>query len=63
MHGKFISYNFVGGLAWVMIFLMSGFFFGNIPFVKDNFRYVAVGIILVSVVPMGWEMRKGKDNR
>lgn len=57
-YGKFISYNFVGGLAWVTIFLMSGFFFGNIPFVKDNFHYVALGIIFVSVVPMVWEMRK-----
>ena len=59
-YGKFISYNFVGGLAWVTAFLMAGFFFGNIPIVKDNFHYVAVGIILVSVVPMVMEMRKEK---
>lgn len=57
-YGKFISYNFVGGLAWVTAFLMAGFFFGNIPFVKENFHYVALGIVLVSVVPMVWEMRK-----
>ncbi len=57
-YGKFISYNFFGGLAWVTIFLMSGFFFGNIPFVKENFHYVALGIIFVSVVPMVMEMRK-----
>lgn len=57
-YGKFISYNFFGGLAWVTVFLMSGFFFGNISFVKENFHYVALGIIFVSVVPMVWEMRK-----
>jgi membrane-associated protein len=59
-YGKFISYNFFGGLAWVTLFLMSGFFFGNIPVVKDNFHYVALGIVLVSVVPIGVEMWKGK---
>lgn len=57
-YGKFISFNFFGGLAWVTIFLMSGFFFGNIPFVKENFHYVALGIVVVSVVPMILEMRK-----
>lgn len=57
-YAKFISYNFFGGLAWVTIFLMAGFFFGNIPIVKDNFHYVALGIVLVSVVPIIMEMRK-----
>ncbi len=57
-YGKFISFNFFGGLAWVTAFLMGGFFFGNIPIVKENFHYVAVGIILVSVVPIVLEMRK-----
>lgn len=57
-YGKFISFNFFGGLAWVTAFLMAGFFFGNIPFVKDNFHYVALGIVLVSVVPIVMEMRK-----
>ena len=59
-YGKFILYNFVGGLTWVTAFLMAGFFFGNIPLVKDNFHYVALGIVLVSVVPIGMEMRNGK---
>lgn len=57
-YGKFISYNFVGGLVWVTTFLMAGFFFGNIPIVKDNFHYVALGIVLFSVVPIVLEMRK-----
>ena len=57
-YAKFISYNFFGGLTWVSIFLFSGFFFGNIPIVKDNFHYVALGIVVVSVVPIVLEMRK-----
>lgn len=59
-YGKFLSYNLVGGLVWVSLFLGTGYFFGNIPFVKENFELVAVGIILVSVVPIGLEMVKKK---
>lgn len=59
-YGKFISFNFFGGLAWVTAFLMAGFFFGNIPIVKDNFHYVALGIVLVSVVPIVLELKKKK---
>lgn len=60
-YGKFLSYNLVGGLVWVSLFLGTGYFFGNIPFVKENFEFVAVGIILVSVLPMAvewWKSRK-----
>lgn len=59
-YGKFISYNLIGGLLWVTLFMGTGYFFGNIPFVKDNFEFVAIGIILVSVVPIGLEMVKKK---
>jgi len=59
-YGKFLSYNLVGGLVWVTLFLGTGYFFGNIPFVKENFEYVAVGIILVSVVPIVLEAIKAK---
>jgi len=51
-YGQFISYNFVGGISWVLVATMAGFFFGNIPFVKDNFSLVVLGIVGVSVVPM-----------
>lgn len=61
-YGRFISFNFFGGLAWVTLFLLGGYFFGNIPFIKENFHYVVVGIILVSVVPIGIEWWKGKRN-
>ena len=48
---KFLSYNIVGGLMWVAVCLFSGYFFGNIPFVKKNFTVVLLGIIFVSVLP------------
>lgn len=62
-YGKFLSYNAIGGFVWVTLMLMSGYFFGNIPFVKNNFHYVVVVIILVSVVPIGIEWLKGRKKR
>jgi membrane-associated protein len=54
----FLTYNLIGGLTWVTLFLMGGFLFGNIPFVKDNFHYVVIIIVLISVVPIVWGMMK-----
>ncbi|MEP7136378.1 MAG: DedA family protein [Chloroflexota bacterium] len=56
----FITYNFVGGIVWVLLFTLTGFFFGNIPFVQKNFEFVIIAIILVSVVPMGIEWWKAR---
>lgn len=51
-YGQFLSYNVIGGLAWVLVATLAGFFFGNIPFVKENFSLVVLGIVFVSIVPM-----------
>ena len=51
-YGYFISYNVIGGIAWVTLFTLAGYLFGNIPFVQHNFSLVVIAIILVSVVPM-----------
>lgn len=48
---RFIAYNVIGGVAWVAIFAFLGFFFGGQPFVQDNFSFVVIGIILISVLP------------
>ena len=48
---KFLSYNVVGAGLWVLLFCVAGFFFGNIPFVKDNFSIVIIAIILISLLP------------
>ncbi len=59
-YGRFITYNAVGGISWVTIFLSLGYFFGNIPFVKANFEIVILGIIFVSVLPMFIEYLKAR---
>jgi len=51
-YGKFISFNIIGGIGWVLLVTLAGFFFGNIPVVKDNFSTVIIAIILISIAPM-----------
>jgi membrane-associated protein len=51
MYSRFIVYNITGGIAWVLIFVLGGYFFGNIPFVKKNFSLVIFAIIIISVLP------------
>ena len=53
-YARFQAYNFAGGIAWVVAFIWAGYFFGNIPFVKDNFGFVTIGIIVVSLIPVAW---------
>jgi membrane-associated protein len=50
-YGKFISYNVIGGIAWVALFTFGGYFFGNLPIVKENFSFVILAIIFISVLP------------
>lgn len=62
-YGQFLTYNVVGGLLWVSLFTFGGYFFGNLPFVKENFHYAIVGIIVISVLPAVYEyMRHKKDH-
>lgn len=57
-YGYFIIYNVFGGLLWTGLFLGAGYFFGNLPFVKDNFSLVILGIVIVSVLPAVVEVIK-----
>ena len=59
-YSKFIRYNIIGALAWVLLLTYLGCWFGNLPMVKDNFGKVGIGIIVVSVLPMMIEMIKAK---
>ena len=48
---RFISYNIVGGVSWICLFLLAGYYFGGIPAVKRNFTLVIIAIIIISVMP------------
>jgi len=65
---RFISYNIVGGIAWIAAFVYVGYFFGNLPMVKRNFTLVIMAIIFISVLPGIYEfirqrMESSKNNR
>lgn len=51
-YGIFLTYNLVGGILWVVGITLAGYFLGNIPWIRDNFEKVVIGIILVSVLPI-----------
>jgi membrane-associated protein len=57
-YGRFLTYNVVGGILWVGIFVFAGYYFGNIPFVRDNFTVVIIAIIIISVLPGVFEFTK-----
>ena len=57
---KFISFNAIGGILWVTIALFAGYFFGNIPLIKDNFSIVVLGIVVISVLPLVFTFIKSK---
>jgi membrane-associated protein len=48
---RFILFNVTGGVAWVVLFVLSGYYFGNIPFIRSNFSLVIIAVILISLVP------------
>lgn len=60
---KFIAYNVIGGLAWVALFSFLGYFFGNLPIVQQNFTFVILVIIFISVLPAIIEVIRGRQER
>jgi membrane-associated protein len=60
---KFITYNVVGAVLWVGLFVPAGYFFGNIPTVRKNFTLVILAIIALSVVPIALEAIRSKRSR
>lgn len=57
---KFLQFNIVGGVAWVVGLTLVGYFFGNLPFVQENFETVIFGIIGLSILPMIFEILRAK---
>ena len=49
---RFLSYNIIGGISWVFLFVLGVYFFGNLPIVKDNFSLVILAIIFISIIPI-----------
>ena len=56
----FSMYNVTGCIVWVALFTLAGYFFGNIPFVRDHFSVVVIGIIGISLLPAVWEAWKAR---
>lgn len=59
-YSQFILYNITGAVVWVGLFTFGGYFFGNLPFVKNNFGLVVIVIIAISVIPIGIELWRKK---
>jgi len=49
--GRYTLYNVIGGLTWIVLFLFAGFILGNVPFFKEHFSLIGIGIIAVSLLP------------
>ncbi len=59
-YGYFIAYNIIGGIAWVTICTLAGYFFGAMTVVKQNFELVILGIVVISILPIAVEIVKAK---
>ena len=63
MHYRtFLTYNVVGGFIWVTTLTFAGYFFGQMPIIRDNFEYAVIGIVLISILPIAIEIIKHKLN-
>lgn len=52
-YSRFFSYNVVGAILWVLTFVMAGYLFGNIPFIKNNLTLIVIAMILLTLIPVG----------
>jgi membrane-associated protein len=60
-YSRFATYNVVGGVTWIVLFVLGGYLFGNLPVVKEHFTLVVAGVIAVSFLPMivaVWQERR-----
>jgi membrane-associated protein len=58
---RFAAYNVVGGTVWILIFLLLGYQFGNLPWVEKQFHWVIAAIIVISVIPAVWEFVRARQ--
>ena len=57
---RFMLFNFIGGLSWVAIYAYSGYFLGNIPFVRDNFEMTVLVVLIATLLPAIYAVIKQK---
>lgn len=50
-YNRFLIYNIIGGISWICLLLILGFYFGNLPIVKDHFSLVIMSVIILSIMP------------
>jgi membrane-associated protein len=62
-YGKFIAYNVIGGVGWVVLLVGAGYFFGNIPVVRKNFSLAILAIIALSTVPVVTEFLRHRKKK
>ncbi len=61
-YGTFLAYNVIGGLLWTALFVFAGYFFGNIPIVKENFALAIIAVIFLSFIPLAFEMLRHRKS-
>ena len=62
-YAQFATYNVTGAVLWVSLCVFAGYFFGNLPFVKNNFSLVIVAIIVISLLPAVIEILRHRAER
>jgi membrane-associated protein len=60
---RFLSFNIIGGIAWIASLVYAGYLFGNIPWVKSNLSLIVVGIVIVSLIPAGMTFWHDRQSR
>src|SRR5439155_12777904 len=59
-YGRFLLFSVIGAVLWVSICLSGGYYLGSRPFFKERFELVIVAIVLISVMPMAWEVIRAR---
>ncbi len=62
-YGKFLSFNVIGGVGWVVLLTGAGYFFGNIPLIKKNFSLAILAIIVISTIPAVTERLRARKQK
>jgi membrane-associated protein len=61
--GRYSLYNIVGGFSWIVVFLFLGYLLGAVPFFKQHFSLIALGIVVVSLIPPIWAALRSRFSR